>query len=729
MPTHSPAPLRALRPALLRVLLCVLLPVLLLMAAVLLPLPAATAATQEESPVAFVIAASGGGVITPGQGFAISAQAPGDATAPGDVLFRYAPHRLESADEIAAWLGGDLGIDDTVPLATAAFTPTASGGLTATATVDATAGGVDQLAPGVYPLLATASGDTARSTIVVPAATSAPVAAIVPLVAPAIDHPLLTADELEQLTGPDGSLRAQLDAVAGTAAVLAVDPAIVAAIRVLGDEAPSGATAWLDRLLALPNERFALTFGDTDLTAQLAAGLEQPLQIETLAPLLANGGFSEPDAGEGDAAPQQPADTPAPPPSSPQPTPGDQPHTVAELLDIGPALPPVWWPATGTASGDAVTSLMGFAPEHTITLATSDVADAAPWVRAGDAYALTYDARLAGALREIALRDPGVQRAAAHATASAYAAVADPSQPLLAVVDRPASTASDPHTGLRDAVLTATGLAGRPSTDLSSITASAATATTFAETGTVADEGRANILSALLADEDRLARFGTILADPAVLTAPERARTLQLMGNAWLGDADGWADAVAERRATTQSTLGSVHLVPSSDMVLLGTNTSLVFTVRNDLRWPVSLVAYAQPSDPRLVVQERTTIEAGAAQNTRIEIPVQSRVASGETRLEVSLRGLEPHSIPVGDPVTIRVSVRAEWESVGVVVLAIGVAVLLVAGTVRTVQRIRKRRASRAEAESGAAEAGNADAGDTAAGTEQTVGGTKDVDG
>ncbi|HAN26073.1 MAG TPA: hypothetical protein DCP95_16120, partial [Microbacterium ginsengisoli] len=68
-----------------------------------------------------------------------------------------------------------------------------------------------------------------------------------------------------------GLLDAELTAVAGTAAVLAVDPAVVASIRVLGSSAPASARAWLQRLMTLPNERFALQYGDADVATQLEA--------------------------------------------------------------------------------------------------------------------------------------------------------------------------------------------------------------------------------------------------------------------------------------------------------------------------------------------------------------------------------------------------------------------------------------------------------------------------
>jgi flagellar biosynthesis/type III secretory pathway M-ring protein FliF/YscJ len=47
--------------------------------------------------------------------------------------------------------------------------------------------------------------------------------------------------------------------------------------------------------------------------------------------------------------------------------------------------------------------------------------------------------------------------------------------------------------------------------------------------------------------------------------------------------------------------------------------------------------------------------------------------------------------VPIGDPVTVEVTVRAEWESVGIVVIAVLVTALVAMGVVRTVLRLRRR--------------------------------------
>ncbi|PZU31427.1 MAG: hypothetical protein DI577_05440 [Microbacterium sp.] len=106
----------------------------------------------------------------------------------------------------------------------------------------------------------------------------------------------------------------------------------------------------------------------------------------------------------------------------------------------------------------------------------------------------------------------------------------------------------------------------------------------------------------------------------------------------------------------------------------------------------MSVVLVATRNDPRLVVQGTTPVEAGPSQNTRVQVPVQARVGSGESTLELQLRSAT--GVPIGDAVPVHVSVHAEWESVGLVIMITLVAALLILGVVRTVLKLRRRRAS-----------------------------------
>lgn len=533
------------------------------------------------------------------------------------------------------------------------------------------------LAPGVYPVSVSAPGGSSRTVITVPRpdAPARPATVVVPITAGARTTGLLTSTELSDLTGDDGALSAALDAVAGTPAVLAVDPAIVASIRVLGSSAPASATAWLTSLLTLPNERFALQFGDADLATQVHAGLTGPLEPMTLAP------YADP----ADFAPAAGSTTSAQVPD------------LDELLAVGTALntvDDVFWPAGGTAGADVVTTIDATSgPDAAaLTLVRSDTvsntgSDAGAAVRAavGEADLLVYDRLVSSELARVAAAsDDAPVRSAALAAATAQVALSGEG-PLVATVDRPATSS---RAGLRSAIAAVAVSPGASPASLEDLRAVPASQVTVAEIP--AAEDRVAALQRFLDDEARLATFATALVEPAQLTTRERTAVLQLIGNAWLADPSAWTTAVTDHEQATVDTLDAVGIANPGTINFLATSAPIPVTVRNDLPWPVSLVLFAETGDPRLIVQKATVVEAGAQQNTRVDVPVEARVGRGETTLDLQLRSTA--AVPIGAPEAIELTVRAEWESVGVAAIVVVVVVLIVAGVIRTVLKLRRRR-------------------------------------
>lgn len=665
--------------------------VAVILALVASPLAAVAAGPPASPPLTFAMGPRGNGVVADGQSLIVSLTAgnPTDSTvAAGDVTIAIGRDALATRDSLDAWLGDERPPLPLTPIATTTIDSLAAhGARTTTIAVESASTGVDGLAPGVYPLLATyasAQGElTSASVITVPdaGAASADIAVVVPITAGALSDGLLTADQLRELTADGGTLRDQLDAVAGTAAVLAIDPALPAAIRVLGESAPPAAVSWLDELLALPNSRFALQFGDADLASQIAAGLGRPLSPLPLTSYLDAANFT------GTAASPGPSPTPGSAASLPD---------LEALTGIGASAGTIFWPASGTAGAETVAALGDVAPDGaaSLTLVPSSVTTAAGAVPAravaGDAQLLVYDAAVSEALQTAAATEDAVPRAAAQAAAAAYAQAAGrevPGATLLVTVDRGADRS---RAALHDAIATATGLPGRSAVTLREVLAG--TPATVDLQSVQPDVARVAALRAFQDDETELTAFATILADPTLITGAERAAVLQLLGNGWRGELGSWGDAVADHRAQTQDTLGAVAIVRAGDKTLLGSAAPMRFSIRNDLRWPVSLVLIAAPNDARLVVQRTTPVDAEAAQNTRAEVRVEARVGSGESTIDLQLRS--PSMVAIGEPVAVGVSVRAEWESVGVIVMAVLVAGLLVFGVIRTVLRMRRRRAA-----------------------------------
>ncbi|WP_050901770.1 DUF6049 family protein [Microbacterium testaceum] len=594
------------------------------------------------------------------------------------------------ADDAALtrWLDGDASGVTLQQVAVGTLDATPAGAQsTAAFSVPATDPAVAGRAAGVYPLLArTDDGLSALSVVVVVAdgAAPTPLGIVVPVTAAPMTRGLLTANELADLTAVDGPLSAQLDAVDGTPATLAVDPAIPAAIRALGSSAPPTAVAWLQRLLSLPNERFALQFGDADLASQLRSGLATPLTPTSLDSYMTASDFAQPPAI---ASP-----SPNPSPTAGQPTLPD----MKSLLDIGAATSSVYWPASGSAGADTVAALGALgtadAPAR-VLVPSSTVAGAGESVPAnasvGGVSTPVYDSEVSAALTRAAGENDTTRRGSDLASALGYltfARTASADRPILAVLDRGTDRSRGSLRATMTAVTTAPGfsgttldaIAGQPASEISLVDASV-------------DTARVDDVSNLTADEQVIDRFATILDQPELLTGRERAEVLQVLSVSWTGDAA--RTAVSDHRAATQTTLNSVGIL-SSDFRLVSSSAPLRPWVRNDLPWPVSVVLAVRPDDARLRVQDRTPVEAQASANTRVEVPVEARLANGE--VSVGLQLYSPTGEPVGEPQVVDVEVRAEWESIGLVVVIALVIVFLSVGVIRTLAR-RRRVASGAE--------------------------------
>lgn len=677
--------------------------------------PTPTPSPTPEIPVGttvFTLSPVGNGIVAADEGLSVTITLQNATTRPTPahaVTLRIGTDPITDRRVLDAWLDGDLTAAVTNDVATTALAPVepdseASKGLLVPADDPALA----NLPAGVYALAAMyedEDGATVTSTSVMvihdDTATEASVGVIVPITAAPRTTGLLTADELTALTAPSGDLSNQLNAVEGTPAVLAVDPAIPAAIRVLGSSAPDSAVEWLDDLLELPNPRFALQFGDADPSAQIQAGLSQPLQPRSLEPYMSASDFIE-------AALEEEA-----PATSPTPSAVDEGETDAapalptndDLLDIGPAAGNIYWPAPDSLTSDVLTTLgeITVDDEPSLTVVASD--ETAPGssgstmgarVRVDDAQTLVYDSSISDALRSASLQGSGALRTAdlAAATASLVLATADArGTPLLVTVGREPARS---NVSLRTAITAVFDAPGVAAADLDEITGATARRTQIVDAEISAE--RTDAVSRLLGEEAEIARFATVLDEPSLLIGPERAELLQLLSVEWTADAEVWPIAVAEHREQTAATLDSVALLPSSTINLFGSGAGLGFWVRNDLPYPVNVTLFTTPDDLRLDVQRATPVTATASSNTRVEVPVQARVANGEVTLELQLRS--PSSVPIGEPESVQVNVRAEWETVGVAALSIVVGGLLVAGIVRTVLRIRagKRDATEADA-------------------------------
>ena len=598
---------------------------------------------------------------------------------PGTVRLELGRTPLADRTAVRDWLGGS----DAVPALSAigdARTPAVAAGDENRTSLVVPGADVGALTPGVYPVRATFQASTTTGTphtttvtsssvVVVAQGAASSVITIVPITAtPAGD--LLSTAELAALTAPTGALTTQLNGVAGTSAVLAIDPSIAAAIRVLGVNAPATATAWLARLEALPNERFVLQFGDADVAAQAAAGMTAPFLVPSFDP------FTNPSG--------KPLPTPTPTPTSTAGT--TTPPVGGDVAAIAGARDDIMWPRAQVTPAEVAT-MSHYAPADDtrafpILSSTSFASGAkdepvASHGTVGGTSVLVTDAAVSDALTAAAAEPDANRRGAALAEANAMLWFTAPGSTVLAGLSR-AEVRSDQ--GLTAAVTTFSGgQDGRLSRLLSAPAAELTLATTSAT-----DRGAA--VTALNGDAAGLAEFATILDRPEDLTVRERISIMRLLGVGVHPTPAEFATALKAHRKATRTTMDAVGIQPSNP-ILISARVDVPVWVRNDLPSPVHVDLHIASSDPRVDVPATTRVDAQASSTTRVKIPAEARVANAEVDLNMKLTS--PTGVAIGSPQTAQLTIRAEWENIGLIVFGSLGVLLIGAGIVRTVRRRR----------------------------------------
>ncbi|MGF2949520.1 DUF6049 family protein [Microbacterium alcoholitolerans] len=648
-------------------------------------------APEPDAVVELSVSAGSGTAIDPGgplvSTVTLANDTDTDLTA-GSVSLQVNRSPLADSAALDAWLN-DGTIAGSFTTIAVEPTPVVSDGAQAAVNVVVDAVDLGQLGPGVYALQARLSGATttgvdgepepwnssATTVLVVAASGARTTAVLVPITATPAEGGLLTSEELAVLTAEGGGLAGQLDAVAGTAAILAVDPAIIAAIRMLGISAPASATDWLNELEGLPNDVFALQFGDADATVQAHAGLPELLATPELTPLMQTADFPAGDESAADD-PDQPEAT-ASPEATPTPNPEPTLPDTATLSAIAGAQPGILWPR-GDVSDDDLATFGGYLGDGVTTIlpSTSVAGPAVSHGAVGARDVLVADAAASARLSAaVALTDgPEIDRELAAAAGHLFFTAAQSPTAILAL-DR--SEIRSPA-ALRAALSTFAS----PGLTLDELLAAPPASVTLASD---ASTDRVPALEALLADEQRLTSFATILDEPGVLLAPTRIRVLRTIG---VGLDEGeFSAAVSAQVERAQTTLDAVSIQQPKPVQLFTSAAPLPVWVRNDLPWNVNVSLYSTPSDPRLDIQPVTQVEALAASSTRVNVPIEARVASGDVR--VTFRLTSPTGVAIGEPAVADVTLRADWEGIGLGILGGLIALLLVLGVVRTVRRRR----------------------------------------
>ncbi len=664
--------------------------------------------TATASSIIASITASNAGVLSPGQDLVVSVTVSNPtekAYASGSVTLWYDTDPRSSRNELSSWLTSTAADTDRVDYGHAVV-PTLEPGSSVVVPVTVPAAVVpfgSRPTPAVFGIGATVavSDHTAEARGSVAwypggATTRSDIGVVMPIVSPSTAAGLISAQDLATYTGPTGVLTRDLDGLQNHSTVtVGIDPMIIASIRALGNAAPASATAWLDRLSALPNDTFSLGYGDADVTGQIQAGLPAPLQPTALGYALDPKNFTPTPTAIGE--PQTPTSTPAATPS-PSPTPGSGPTlpSLDRLLAWDYNLAGIAWPGDGTTRAADLPPLAAAGLGTVIVSGSNTNAaklDSTPNAptRSGSSTLVVADQRLSDALRQAvsAPSDLAWNTAMSKLNAQLQLISAESSTPLhlLIALDR-----SWPSSGTQ-LQRTLDSLFSNPwstPATFSAVVASKQSAE-VALTDSPESQARIDAIHTLLQDEKSLDEFATILADPTTLTGSTRAQLLTLLAVSWQNPRSDWTAAVAQSRNTTVKTLHAVHILPTENVNLVSAQGSIPFTVSNELpNEAVTVVLSASPSNSRLEIDQPTTKTIPQDSRATMLVPVKAKVGNGQVVLSLQL--YSPTGVPIGDPSSVTVEVHADWEGIGALIFGILVVLLFGFGIVRNILRRRSHR-------------------------------------
>ncbi|WP_022885405.1 DUF6049 family protein [Glaciibacter superstes] len=526
-------------------------------------------------------------------------------------------------------------------------------------------------------------------------------AIVVPITTPPGATGLIAADDLEKYTGPGGLLTRQLDDVVNQPVAIAIDPMILASIRVLGSSVPPTALDWLERLDFATNDIFPLSYADADIALQAHAGVNPLLVPTSFAPALNPDLFTVPETPDPEESTSEPTNestkTPTPTPTAGEPVM----PTTEELLDWDYTRTDIGWPSAGSvapadldvfaASGLTTTILSG-------TNVTQPDAQVTPnsVFSVASGRAAVGDLAIGAAIQRAVTAATEVEWNTAMSEVLAQLAVVSAENPatprtLLATFDR-GEAQSSPRLGETLAALSSVPWQAGATLDqaLAAEPAQGVTVTPQAE-----PEGRVEAATRLLSREAEIAAFSSVAADPVILTATSRLDVLGLFATSWRADDDAWQEAVRTNLTESGAILNSVTVTSRGPLNVAANRVELPIALNNAYNQAVTVKMQVVPSNGRLVVDGDIEATIDAASARTVTVPVTAAVGNGDVTLRVNL--FTPDGVQIGQTAFVTVDVHADWEGIVAISLAILVVLFFGFGVWRNIARRRKDRAEQAE--------------------------------
>lgn len=197
----------------------------------------------------------------------------------------------------------------------------------------------------------------------------------------------------------------------------------------------------------------------------------------------------------------------------------------------------------------------------------------------------------------------------------------------------------------------------------------------------------ATIVSDVASALARLAVLEDAATQRSAMIDAARTGLLDAVSTGERADIDRRASDAEAALATAREVLGAVAVTSGSELTLVSSSGDVPLTVTNGLDVPVSVRVDVTSRSPALVTKSQPVVTIEPGTTTTITVPVEA-VSSGDVAVTVALRTTDGLTVTLAE--TLRVRVRAAWGTAVTGVITAGLAVLFVAGVVRTIARGRK---------------------------------------
>jgi len=521
---------------------------------------------------------------------------------------------------------------------------------------------------------------------------------MMPITTPVDNSSVISAADLERWTAPSGLLSVQLDSVFDRSVAIAIDPMIIASIRLLGNTAPASAVDWLNRLSIATNDIFPLGYADADSALQTQAGGSSVLGPLSFDHVLDPAHFVAPTSDPVPPASAEPLGQAGAPATSPPPATGPADGTVpttAELLAWNYTSTDITWPrddsvarsdlATFAASGLTTTILAAGNSRQSGSVTPNSL------ITYTDGRALVADNTLSRAINTAASATTDADWRAAVAEARSVLAIVSAEdirspRSLVATFDRLSGSSSNRIGQTIDALSDVPwAAAGTLENALS-----AAPATTVEFRPQAEPDDLVSSARQLIQREAEVSAFSASVETPVLLTAANRLDLLALLSTQWSSQQELWQERVTSNLTASATLLNAVTITTRGPINVAADRVPFPITLRNELNQPVTVRVQVVPSNGRLLVESDidATIDANSAQT--ITIPVTAAVGNGDVDLRVTL--FTPDGIVIGDPEVVAVSVHADWEGIGAWIVAAIAFLFFGFGIWRNIVRRRNQR-------------------------------------